>query len=196
MKVSFGLSSVHYAPYTPGAGGALGTWAAPVWIPGAVTFTPSAQGNSYTFYADNGNYFSYTTDTGDAGDLEMAYFPDEFLMAVLGWEKDANGVLLELSGKAQKPFALLFEVQGVDADGSDNPIRIVYYNVTGSKPSTEYATTEEGVEVKTTTMGITCAPLNFPNFGAMAKARVVKSDGAPYASFFSAVYEPELPEAD
>lgn len=190
MKVSFGLSSVHYAKYTPGAAGALGTWANPIAIPGAVTFTPEAQGDSYTFYADNSNYYSYTTDNGDAGDLEMAYFPDEFLIDVLGWIKDDNGVLLELAGQPQKPFALLFEVQGVDFDGSLNPIRQVYYNVTGAKPSTEYSTTEEGIEVQTTTMPITCATLTFPDIGQLAKARVTKKDGAVYDNFFNAVYTP------
>ena len=190
MKVSFGLSNVHYARYTPGTAGALGTWATPVPIPGAVTFTPEAQGDSYTFYADNLNYFSYTTDNGDAGDLEMAYFPDDFLIDILGWTKDSNGVLLELAGQPQKPFALLFEVQGVDLDGSNNPIRQVYYNVTGAKPSTEYATTQEGIEVQTTSMPITCAPLVFPSIGQLAKARVTKKDGAVFENFFNTVYQP------
>ena len=191
MKVSFGLSNVHYAPYKPGALGALGTWEKPIPIPGAVTFTPEAQGDSYTFYADNSNYFSYTTDNGDAGDLEMAYFPDDFLMDILGWIKDDNGVLLELAGQPQKPFALLFEVQGVDFDGAINPFRQVYYNVTGAKPTTGYSTTQEGIEVQTTTMPITCTPLSFPDIGQLAKARLTKKDGAVYNSFFNSVYIPE-----
>jgi len=192
MKVSFGLSNVHYAQYTPGTGGTLGTWETPIAIPGAVTFSPEAQGDSYTFYADNSNYFSYTTDNGDAGDLEMAYFPDEFLMDILGWIKDDNDVLLELAGQPQKPFSLLFEVQGVDFDGTPNPIRQVYYNVSGAKPTTGYSTTQEGIEVQTTTMPITCAPLMFPDIGQLAKARVTKKDGKVFDDFFEAVYIPDI----
>ena len=190
MKVQFGLSNVHYAMYTPGIGSAPGTWATPKAVPGAVTFAPSAQGDSYTFYADNMNYFSYTTDNGDAGDLTMAYFPDEFLMDILGWVKDSGGVLLELAGQPQKPFALMFEVQGIDTDGTLSPIRLVYYNVTGAKPTTSYNTTEAGITVQTSAMPITCKPMDFAGIGKLAKARVTKADGAAFDTFFTTVYKP------
>jgi phi13 family phage major tail protein len=191
MKVKFGLSNVHYALYTPGALGALGTWATPIAIPGAVSFAPAAQGSEYKFYADNGVYYSYTKDNGDAGDLEMAYFPDGFLVDVLGWALDDKGVLLELSNKAQVPFALLFEVQGVDDAEAIDPIRVVYYNVKGAKPTREYASTQEGIEVKTEKMTLTAAPIEFPAIGDLTRVSIPKStDATVFNAFFSAVYVP------
>jgi phi13 family phage major tail protein len=194
-KVKFGLSNVHYAPYTPGAAGAVGTYATPIPIPGAVSFAPDPQGSEYKFYADNGTYFSYTKDNGDSGDLEMALFPDDFLVDVLGWALDSKGVLLELANKAQKPFALLFEVQGIDDEGETDPLRVVYYNVTGAKPTREYSTTEDGIEVKTEKMTLTAALLDLPGIGALARVSVARSQAPTvFDAFFTAVYVPAPPE--
>jgi len=181
---------VHYALYTPGLNGDPGVWTQPEPIPGAVKFSPSAQGSEYTFYADNGKYFTYRNDTGDAGDLEMAYFPDKFLIDTLNWQKDKNGGLLEITGKPQHQFALLFEVNGVGMDGEESPIRVVYYNVTGSKPTTSYATTTEGIEVQTQTMSLTCAPIKFTDFGYLTKARMTEKDSDEFPTFFDQVYIP------
>jgi phi13 family phage major tail protein len=192
VKVSFGFSSVYYAPYTPGAGGAPGTWEKPKPLPGAVGFGPSPQGQDYTFYADNGSYFKYTKDNGDAGDLELAYMPEEFLIDALGWAKDANGMLMELANVPQKPFALLFEVEGVNESGGREPIRVVYYNVVGAKPSRDFSTATNSVEVKTAKMALTCSPLDFgEDVGAMARASITKT-GAPtlWDNFFKEVCAP------
>ena len=55
-KIKYGIKSVYYAVATQGTGGAL-TYATPVAIPGAVSLSLEAQGDTNTFYADNIAYF-------------------------------------------------------------------------------------------------------------------------------------------
>ena len=191
MKVKYGFSNVHYALYTPGAAGAVGTWSKPKRIPGAVSFSPEPQENTYDFFADNGNYFSYTKDNGDAGDLEMAIFPAEFLKDILGWETDASGALMELTNKPQQAFALLIEAQGVNDENELERYRAVYYNATGGKPSQDYSTSEEDIEVQTSTMAITARPIDFGGGLSMAKLSVTETSApAAFENFFDSVYTP------
>jgi len=196
QKVMFGLENLYYAPYIPGAGGARGEWAKPIRIPGAVSFSPSPQGNEYTFHADNIPYFHYTKDNGDAGDLVVAHFPDQFLIDTLGWAKSVEGAIVELANKVQKPFALLFEVKGVNSADEEDPVRFVYYHVNGAKPAQTYTTMEDGASVQTQTMAIKATPYAFDNNNAATRVKVRKSlMPAVFESFFDAVFVPNLKQS-
>ena len=70
-KVIYGLKNVHVAFRTDTSG--TPTWGDPIHIPGAVNFAPSPEGESSTFYADDGPYFKVNTNNGYTADLEMAY---------------------------------------------------------------------------------------------------------------------------
>lgn len=192
-KVYFGFSNVHYAILTGVDANGKPTYLEPVAIPGAVSFGPDAESSEYKFYADNTVFYSTYSDNGYSGDLEMAKFPDAFLKETLGWIIDAVGGLIEVTNGAKKPFALLGQVEG-DAAGR----RFVYYNCTNGKPSSEMNTNEDGLEVKTETMPITCSPIDIDGNGLMAtKYAITKAtdNATVYDGFFDAVYIPTIPVA-
>ena len=192
-KLWYGLDKVHYAMFSPGAF----TWDTPKRIIGAVGFTPTPQGSETTLYADNGKYFFYTKDNGDQGDLEMYLFPDYFLIDILGWAKDKNGALLALANKAQLPFALMFEVNVVDENDRVIPMRMIYYNVKGAKPTIQYNTSEDAIAPNTQTMTITATPINFEGIGGLTSIQI-RQDTMPdeFETFFDEVYIPDELEAE
>ena len=67
-KVRYGLKNVHYATVTFATDGTP-TFGTPVAIPGAVSVNLSKQGDTYTFYADDGSYFELGDNASYEGDL-------------------------------------------------------------------------------------------------------------------------------
>lgn len=150
-KVTFGLDNVHIAFLVDGT---TTSWETPVKIPGAVRFAPEPQGEETMFYADNGPYFSYTSNNGYTAELEMANLPDDILAKMLGWEIDANGMLVETTDGEPKEFALLGQILG---DKKNR--RFVYYRCKASRPTAEHNTRGESVEPTTQTLNITILPI-------------------------------------
>lgn len=147
-KVLFGLRNVHVA-----FKGELGAYDKPKPMPGAVNLALSSEGDTETFYADDIPYFTFSSNNGYTGDLEMAIIPDWFKIEALGWVKDESGMILEIADGAQKEFALLFEVQGDKAKK-----RYVYYNCNSGKPTEEHGTIEDTRTPQTQTATITIIP--------------------------------------
>ncbi len=176
-KVKFGLNNVHYAVVTE-AGGEV-EYGTPKRIPGAVNLTLDAAGESVQFYADDMVYYEENTNDGYTGSLEMALIPDDFRVAVLGDELDANGALIENKDAKAKHFALLFEF-----DGDAKKTRHVLYYVLASRPSVSGSTRTNTKEPQTETMNITARPA--PDTGDV-KAKVLQDSDA-YEDFFESVY--------
>ena len=84
-------------------------YATPRAIPGAVSLSLDAEGESTPFYADGIVYFRSVTNNGYSGDLEMALIPDWFRTEILQEALDKKGVLVEkVTTKESVKFALLF----------------------------------------------------------------------------------------
>ena len=160
----------------------------PIPILGSVNFSLTPEGDTAQFFADNHLFHVQTQDNGFTGDLQMARFPEDYLVAVLGWVFDDNGMLVEVSSASQKPHALLFEVMG-----TNSPLRVVLYNCIGSKPTRSYRTNETSPRFEGESMSITVTPFDFGWISA-AKASIVKEENhAAFDSFFNAVMEPKDP---
>lgn len=184
-KVKFNLKNVHAAKLTETVtnGVTSFSYGTPKAIPGAVSISLDAEGESSPFYADGIVYFRSVTNNGYSGDLEMALVPEWFRTEILQEALDGKGVLIEKSdNKESVKFALLFEF-----DGDVNCIRHVLYNCTSSRPSIESETKEDTIEPGTEKLSITADP----RADGLVKARTGDTtDEATYAGWYQAVYLP------
>ena len=180
-KVRYGLKNVHYATVTFASDGTP-TFGTPVAIPGAVSASLSKQGDTYTFYADDGSYFELGDNASYEGDLVIALIPQSFRVAALGETLDGKGVLFEDSNPTKGHFALLFEFTG-DA----NAVRHVLYNCTASENTIEGQTKGENIEVQPETLTITAKAL--PNGGPVKAKTGDTTDATVYAGWYETVHQ-------
>jgi phi13 family phage major tail protein len=190
-KVTFGLEKVHIAFFDEEAA-TQPAWETPIPIPGAVRFAPEAQGEESTFYADNGPYFTYTSNNGYTAELEMANIPDNILARMLGWEIDADGALVETTDGEPEEFALLGQVLG---DKKNR--RFVYYRCKASRPSKEHGTRAESVEPATDVLNLRILPIEVDLNGQTKNIvrRVLElndTNQAAYNNFFNSVQLPTI----
>ena len=181
-KVKYNLKNVHAAKLTVGEQGAF-TYAAPQAIPGAVSISLDAEGDTSPFYADGIVYFRSNTNNGYSGDLEIALIPEWFRTDILLEERDSNGVLVEKSTITEMPkFALLFEF-----DGDVHGIRHVLYNCSASRPSIASETKEDTIEPVTETLSLTADP----RADGLVKARTGDTTTEEtYNNWYQSVYVP------
>ena len=186
-KVKYNLKNVHAAILTKGDDGTY-TYAKPVAIPGAVSLSLDAEGESNPFYADGVVYFRSTSNNGYSGDLEMALIPEWFRTDILQEEKDSNGVLIERSDITESVyFALLFEFAG-----DQKAIRHVMYNCTASRPTIESQTKESSIEPGTETLSIAADPRE----DGLVKSRTGDDTStATYNNWYKNVYVPSATAA-
>ena len=182
-KVKYNLKNVHAAKLTKGDDGNF-TYDTPQAIPGAVSISLEAEGDSSPFYADGIVYFRSTANNGYSGDLEIALIPEWFRTEILQEVKDNNGVLVEHSDVTESVyFALLFEF-----DGDIKAIRHVLYNCTASRPSIESETKEETIEPGTETLYLTADPRE----DGLVKSRTGDdTTDSVYRNWYQAVYVPQ-----
>lgn len=182
-KVKYNLKNVYAAKLTVTAAGGETTYKyeAPKAIPGAVSISLDAEGESSPFYADGIVYFRSVANNGYSGDLEIALIPEWFRTEILQETLDGKGVLIETSDKSENvSFALLFEF-----DGDENAIRHVLYKCTCSRPSLESETKEDTIEPGTEKLSITADP----RADGLVKARTGDTtDSATYDGWYKAVY--------
>lgn len=188
-KVKYNLKNVYAAKMkeTEIEGVSSFIYESPKAIPGAVSISLDAEGESSPFYADGIVYFRSSTNNGYSGDLQIALIPEWFRTEILQEKLDSKGVLVENSNVTESvKFALLFEF-----DGDVNAIRHVLYNCSASRPSIESETKEDTIEPGTETLSITADP----RADGLVKARTGDTtDKAAYDNWYKTVYVPTAEE--
>ena len=189
-KVKYNLKNVHAAKLTETVteGVTSYSYATPQAIPGAVSITLDAEGDSSPFYADGIVYFRSYANNGYSGDLEIALIPEWFRTEILKEVLDTNGILVEKADNAESvKFALLFEF-----DGDERAIRHVMYNCSASRPSIESSTKEETIEPGTETLSLTADPRE----DGLVKSRIGDTTAkATYDGWYQSVYVPAIETA-
>lgn len=182
-KVKYNLKNVHAAKLTETVteGVTSYSYATPQAIPGAVSITLDAEGDSSPFYADGIVYFRSYANNGYSGDLEIALIPEWFRTEILKEVLDTNGILVEKADNAESvKFALLFGF-----DGDERAIRHVMYNCSVSRPSIESSTKEETIEPGTETLSLTADPRE----DGLVKSRIGDTTAkATYDGWYQSVY--------
>ena len=142
--VRYGISNAHYALYTEGTAGALGTYATPVTMPGATQLTLTPQGNTWTFYADNIAYETGSSNSGYEVSLTIAVIGDQAKIDLLGYQTDSNGVVYEVADAEPASCAFLWEF-----GGSKVKKRGLLYNVKFNRPTVSGNTETDSVDPDT-----------------------------------------------
>lgn len=178
-KVKFGLKNVHVWPITEATSEKI-TYGEVIKVPGAVSLSLEASGDSNPFYADDMIYWNQYSNNGYEGELEIALIPEEFEVQILGYLKDKNGAIVESNASKSKNYAMAFEF-----DGDVTQTRHIFYNCSSSRPDIEGATTEDKTEPQTDTISITTAPASDTGY---VKARLEKGQTG-YDTFFKTPYQ-------
>ena len=142
--VRYGISNAHYALYTDGADGELGTYATPVAMQGATQLSLTPQGNTWTFYADNIAYETGSSNTGYEVSLTIAVVGDQAKIDLLGYSTDQNGVVYEAADSEPNSCAFLWEF-----GGSKVKKRGLLYNVKFNRPTIAGNTETDSVDPDT-----------------------------------------------
>ena len=183
-KIRYGIKNCYYAVATISSTGTA-TYTTPVSLPGAVSISLSAEGDTNNFYADNIVYFTSVANNGYSGDLELAKIPDDFLTACMGYTADAKGVLIEDAGATPAHFALIFQFEG-----DVNAKRTVLYNCVAARPEISSNTKADSIEPNTESIPITATTiLNSTLNKDVVKASCTETESTAYNSWLTAVYQ-------
>lgn len=147
-KVTFGIKNVHYAIMQDDK-----TFDTPIPYPGATGMTNEPKGEMTEFFADDIAYFQDSTNQGYSGTFSCANVPDHFLINVMGYRMDDNGVLHEDVNAKTKKIAWLFEF-----DGDQKAVRRCMPNVTVSRTGFGSSTKTTTKEPNTVELAYVAAP--------------------------------------
>lgn len=186
-KIEYGLCNVYYALIKAyDIQTKKYTYDTPVPIPGGVSVSFDAAGDSNPFYADNIVYHNTKTNAGYEGDLEIATIPDSFRIGALG-EIEIDGMLVENADAQGTEFALMFQFEG-DVSGK----RHVFYRCSAERPSIASQTKEESTTPNTSTLTITCMARE--NDHHIKSSLLEAQNEERYGKWFEEVQEP-IPKA-
>jgi len=182
-KIKYGIQNVYYAVATIALDGTA-TYGTPKALPGAVSLSLEAQGDTTPFYADNIVYYTSVANNGYEGDLEVAKLTDDFLKDVMGFGVDANGIMYEDAGVQPKNFALMFQFEG-----DQHARRHVLYNCKCNRPSVSGSTKEASIEPQTETVSITATTIHNATLNKdIVKASCTPTETTQYGAWTTAVY--------
>lgn len=182
-KVLYGVSNLHFGLYTVEDDGTV-TLGTPVHVPGTVNISLEADSEENKFYADNIVYWSGYSDNGMTGEIENAFFDEDFKTTFMNYVELDDGGIAQIKGMKNKVVYMMFQGEG-DQEGR----RMILYNVTLGQITREYATTEDSIEPQTATLPFTVSGDNGTGITRVGYA----PDSATYDTLFDNPPVPALP---
>jgi phi13 family phage major tail protein len=183
-KIVYGLSNVHYAPYTITNG--IITFDTPIPIPGAVEMTNDPVGDPIEFYADNMVYYYADNNQGYEGTLNIARLPDSFKQDILGEVLDeTDQVMIEYADVQTKPFALLFQFEN-DVKAK----RHLMFNCNARRTSLSSSTKTQSTEPGTTTLSYKATPIIINKRPIVKVSTMFNTPDTIYNGWFQSVWMP------
>ena len=174
-KVVFGVSNLHVGEYNVSTSGTV-TLGTPFAVPGTVNISIEPDSEENKFYADNIVYWTSYSDNGMSGEIENAFFPDEFKTKFMNYKSLSNGGIAQIKGQKNKPVYIMFQAEG-DAEAR----RGIFYNVALGQITREYSTTEDTIEPATATLPFT---VNGDNKTGVVRAAFTEG-AAAYSTMFT-----------
>ena len=133
--IQYGLEAVGYRVENSD-----GTYGPEKVIDWPINLTLDFQSQLLKFYANDDTAAAIETDDGFSGSLEAMYFPDDFLVDVLGQVRDSNGAILQGGGEKSKYFAMHFMFKGDKYDKKRWACKCKATPPTGAHTTTEGST--------------------------------------------------------
>ena len=174
-KVIFGVSNLHVGLYNVSTSGTV-TLGTPYALPGTVNISIEPDSEETKFYADNVVYWSSYSDNGLTGEIENAFFTDDFKTKFMNYKSLSNGGVAQIKGMQNKPVYFAFQ-----AEGDKEARRGIFYNVTLGQITREYSTTEDTTEPATATLPFT---VNGDNATGVTRAAFTEGASA-YSTLFT-----------
>ena len=174
-KVLFGVSNLHIGEYIVATDGTV-TLGTPYALKGTVNISMEPESEENKFYADNVVYWSGYSDNGYSGEIENAFFPDDFKTRFMNYKSLANGGIAQIKGEQNKKVYMVFQTEG-----DEKARRGIFYNVSLGQITREYSTTEDSTEPATATL-----PFTVNGDNATGIVRAAYTDGsAAYTTLFT-----------
>lgn len=180
-KIEFGLKNIYVSELTEGADGTL-KYGVPIALKGARSMSIEPSGDTTNIYADDGVYFTATTNNGYTGSVTMVSLTDEIRKTIFGETEIGSGTLVEVTNAPIKRFALMYQ-----CDGDVHATRHVLFDTTFSRGSMDHNTKEESVEAAEFTMDFTAKPVEIDTDVQAVKERISK-DAANYNTLFTTAF--------
>lgn len=174
-KVVFGVSNLHVGLYNVSTTGTV-TLGTPFAVPGTVNISIEPDSEENKFYADNVAYWTSYSDNGLTGEIENAFFPDDFKTTFMNYVALSNGGIAQIKGQQNKPVYIEFQ-----AEGDQHARRGIFYNVTLGQITREFSTTEDSIEPATATLPFT---VNGDNKTGVTRAAFTEGASA-YSTMFT-----------
>ncbi|WP_336992917.1 major tail protein [Bacillus toyonensis] len=181
-KVVFGLKKVHYSVISEDETGKI-TYGTVGKLPGAVEMKLEPKGEQTDFFADDGNYFTESSNQGYEGTLTIANITEAFRTEVLGEVLDSvDKVLTENANAKIKKIALMFEF-----DGDVKATRHLLYNVSVSRPGASSSTKSDKTEPNTIELSFVAAQR--PSDGSVKVSTTATTTSTIYDAWYTKPYE-------
>lgn len=189
-KTVYGLRNVVYSKITEGVDGTITYGTVKSFLAqdvGAKNISLAPDGTTEQYYADDMIWEEAEENNGYTGTYTLTDLSNDFLIEILGWEADGNGVLFENANVKPNKFAFGFEVSGNKVKR-----RTWYKYCSTGRANDDHATNEVGKTYSEPQMELRARPRPIDK-EVKGRIELNENNVDKFNSFFDEVYEKQTP---